>query len=161
MLHPVTLSFTGRPDLLCLALYVAIETGPYHLSGIRFSQRVRRVASEDSLQPLRGCLGRFLKNHPNPLLGVEEPFLLITRTPRIVTATKFVASTGRIHRASQHTAGFVNGTTVVHSIVTAAVYWGFSLQLRPEGLTALLNLPAPGRCQSLYVVLRLSRDVCF
>ena len=37
-------------------------------------------------------------------------------------------------------------------IVTAAVYRGFSLQLRqgyPQ-LTAPFNLPAPGRCQSVY-----------
>ena len=48
-------------------------------------------------------------------------------------------------------------------IVTAAVYWGFGLQLLTTEvvMTAPLNLPAPGRCQSLYVVLRLSRDMCF
>ena len=41
-------------------------------------------------------------------------------------------------------------------IVTAAVYWGFDLELRLtfESLTPPLNLPAPGRCQSLYVALR-------
>ncbi len=39
-------------------------------------------------------------------------------------------------------------------IVTAAVYWGFSSKLRPscERLTSPFNLPAPGRCHSLYVV---------
>jgi len=37
-------------------------------------------------------------------------------------------------------------------IVTAAVYWG---------LTDPLNLPAPGRRQLLYIVLRLSRNLCF
>ena len=46
-------------------------------------------------------------------------------------------------------------------IVTAAVYWGFGSQLRSEELTTPLNLPAPGRRQSLYIVLRLSRDLCF
>ena len=38
-------------------------------------------------------------------------------------------------------------------IVTAAVYRGFGSQLRAEALTAPLNLPAPGRRQTLYVVL--------
>ncbi len=40
-------------------------------------------------------------------------------------------------------------------IVTAAVHWGFGLELRlPYGeLTPPLNLPAPGRSQTLYVVL--------
>ena len=48
-------------------------------------------------------------------------------------------------------------------IVTAAVYWGFgSLLHKPEGkLTDPLNLPAPGRRQTLYIVLRLSRVLCF
>ena len=46
-------------------------------------------------------------------------------------------------------------------IVTAAVYRGFSRELRPCGLTPFLNLPAPGRCHSLYIVLRLSRELCF
>ena len=46
-------------------------------------------------------------------------------------------------------------------IVTAAVYRGFISKLRTEVLTSPFNLPAPGRCQSLYFVLRLSRDLCF
>ena len=51
-------------------------------------------------------------------------------------------------------------------IVTAAVYWGFGSRLRlsdcSEKLTFPLNLPAPGRCQSLYIaLLRLCRDMCF
>ena len=44
-------------------------------------------------------------------------------------------------------------------IVTAAVYWGFDSMLRC--LTSPLNLPAPGRRQLLYIVLRLSRNLCF
>ena len=46
-------------------------------------------------------------------------------------------------------------------IVTAAVYRGFILKLRSEELTSPFNLPAPGRCQSIYFVLRLSIDLCF
>ena len=46
-------------------------------------------------------------------------------------------------------------------IVTAAVYRGFGFTLRSEELTGPLNLPAPGRRQTLYVVLRLSRVLCF
>ncbi len=38
-------------------------------------------------------------------------------------------------------------------IVTAAVHRGFGSKLRPCGLTSPLNLPAPGRRQTLYVVL--------
>ena len=48
-------------------------------------------------------------------------------------------------------------------IVTAAVYRGFGRKLRqPEGrLTCFLNLPAPGRRQTLYILLRVSRVLCF
>ena len=46
-------------------------------------------------------------------------------------------------------------------IVTAAVYRGLASLLRSEELTTPRNLPAPGRRQPLYVVLRLSRDLCF
>ena len=46
-------------------------------------------------------------------------------------------------------------------IVTAAVYWGFSQELRTEVLTPFLNLPAPGRCQTLYFVFQLGRVLCF
>ena len=46
-------------------------------------------------------------------------------------------------------------------IVTAAVYRRFGSELRPEGLTPPLNVPAPGRYHTLYVALRLSRVLCF
>jgi hypothetical protein len=45
-------------------------------------------------------------------------------------------------------------------IVTAAVYRGFDSELWPCGLTPPLNLPAPGRRQCLYVVLRDFADTC-
>ena len=48
-------------------------------------------------------------------------------------------------------------------IVTAAVYWGFSSALLPAEarITPPLNLPAPGRCQALYVIFRFCRAMCF
>jgi hypothetical protein len=46
-------------------------------------------------------------------------------------------------------------------IVTAAVYRGFSRELLPKGMTPFLNLPAPGRHQTLYILLRVSRVLCF
>ena len=46
-------------------------------------------------------------------------------------------------------------------IVTTAVYWGLSSQLRSEELTSPLDLPAPGRRQTLYFALRLCRVLCF
>ena len=46
-------------------------------------------------------------------------------------------------------------------IVTTAVYWRLNSPLRPEELTGPLNVPAPGRRQSVYIVLRLRTDLCF
>ena len=46
-------------------------------------------------------------------------------------------------------------------IVTTAVYWGLNSQLRHRWLTGPLNLPAPGRRRSVYIVLRLRTDLCF
>ena len=45
-------------------------------------------------------------------------------------------------------------------IVTAAVHRGFGRELR-QRLTSFLNLPALGRRQPPYIVLRLSGDLCF
>ena len=48
-------------------------------------------------------------------------------------------------------------------IVTAAVHRGFGSELRTAEavLTPPLNLPALGRCQPLYIALRLCRDLWF
>ena len=46
-------------------------------------------------------------------------------------------------------------------IVTAAVYWGFDSKLRSEELTSPVNLPALGRRQTLYFLLRVRRVLCF
>ena len=46
-------------------------------------------------------------------------------------------------------------------IVTAAVYRGFSSELRSGELTPPINLPAPGRRHTLYIILRFSRVLCF
>ena len=47
-------------------------------------------------------------------------------------------------------------------IVTAAVYWGFDSELLSDKseITPPLNLPAPGRCQSLYIVLIDFAETC-
>ncbi len=46
-------------------------------------------------------------------------------------------------------------------IVTAAVYWGFISDLRSKLLNPPLNLPAPGRCQAIYVIFQFSIALCF
>ena len=46
-------------------------------------------------------------------------------------------------------------------IVTAAVYWGFDSELRTEVLTLPVDLPALGRRQTIYVLLRVCIALCF
>jgi hypothetical protein len=46
-------------------------------------------------------------------------------------------------------------------IVTAAVHRGFGRELHTKVLTHFLNLPALGRRQPPYFVLRLRGDLCF
>ena len=46
-------------------------------------------------------------------------------------------------------------------IVTAAVYWGFNSMLLPYRMTSPLNLPAPGRCQTIYLIFRFRIVMCF
>ena len=45
-------------------------------------------------------------------------------------------------------------------IVTAAVYWGFNSMLL-SSMTSPLNLPAPGRCQAVYIYFHISTALCF
>ena len=45
--------------------------------------------------------------------------------------------------------------------VTAAVYWGFDSELRSEELTPPVNLPALGRRQTIYFLLRVRMALCF
>ena len=46
-------------------------------------------------------------------------------------------------------------------IVTAAVYWGLSSVLRACALTLPFDLPAPGRRQTLYLILRFQQSPVF
>ena len=46
-------------------------------------------------------------------------------------------------------------------IVTAAVYRGFNSMLHHCWLTSPLNLPAPGRCQAVYLIFRVCTALCF
>ena len=68
----------------------------------------------------------------------------------------------RIHRSFQHIARFINVTTTITPYSYGRRLPGLQISASPpKRLTHPFNLPAPGRCQSLYVVLRLSRDLCF
>src|SRR6266576_3127790 len=119
----------------------------YLISPGRLSGRARRIVSEDSF---RGLLSESLLRKAFP---ADCPHRTHCHCPcgRVAPDT----------RSFQHIAEFYN--YLGQLIVTAAVYRGLASVLRrPEGrLTPPRNLPAPGRRQPLYVVLRLSRDLCF
>ena len=74
------------------------------------------------------CEGTFLASKPLSE-SIREPFLLIVRTSRIVTAP-LRGEYRRIHRMFQQIARLIYVTTLVRFIVTAAVYWGFDSELR-------------------------------
>jgi len=88
-----------------------------------------------------------------------ESFLLIVRTRHIVTAPPVADGTGSA--GYSEFPAYSRVLQLPRLIVTAAVYRGLASVLRAEALTPPRNLPAPGRRQPLYVVLRLSRDLCF
>ena len=46
-------------------------------------------------------------------------------------------------------------------IVTAARLTGASIQTFDLRLSSPLNLPAPGRCQTVYIIFRVSTALCF
>ena len=46
-------------------------------------------------------------------------------------------------------------------IVTAAVYRGFNSDLLEKTISPPLNLPAPGRCQAVYIFFRIRTALCF
>jgi hypothetical protein len=134
--------------------------------GISRSAPLRLASGLQSLPPILHILPR------NPLSGCSKGargLSVLSRVDGIFTATTISLSPSLRQRPSRYAirAGrnlpdkeFRYLRTV---IVTAAVYWGFGSRLPPSklGMTHPLNLPAPGRRQSLYIVLRLSRDLCF
>ena len=149
-----------------------------------FSTRIHGMLLE--AQYVKGGISRLAPQRPQPLLHSLPPILNeISRTPisscskgsrglsvwprvlGIFTEIAISPSPSLRQRPSRYAirAGrnlpdkeFRYLRTV---IVTAAVYRGLVSVLRAEALTPPRNLPAPGRRQPLYVVLRLSRDLCF
>ncbi len=92
----------------------------------------------------------------------HEPFLLIARTSRIVTAVDDTASTGG-------STGFSSIQPDLFSELQAVQPYSYGRRLpglwfrasHLAALTPLLNLPAPGRRQTLYLLLRVGRVLCF
>jgi hypothetical protein len=101
---------------------------------------------------------------------LNQSFLLISCTRHVVTVpptwdgTRSAGFSGFPAYSQMLAAWLPIRRAAIHLrtvIVTAAVYRGLASLLRTEVLTTPRNLPAPGRRQPLYVVFRLSRDLCF
>ena len=103
---------------------------------------------------------------PIPTTGYSKAprgLFVLPRVGRIFTASSISPSPSLRQRSSRYAirAGrnlpdkeFRYLRTV---IVTAAVHRGFSSSL----ISPPFNLPAPGRCQPLYLSFRFGRDLCF
>jgi hypothetical protein len=94
-------------------------------------------------------------------LRTRQSFLLIVRTRHIVTIPSLPDGiVARDTRMSQHIAEFCNSLDVDRYSYGRRLP-GLSFSASGQALTPPRNLPAPGRRQPLYVVFRLSRDLCF
>ena len=126
-----------------------------------------RLASElQSLPPI------LHNSDPSPMSGCSKAprgLFVLSRVTRIFTGLAISPSPSLRQRPSRYTIpagrnlpdkGLRYLRTV---IVTAAVHWGFSSELPPDksGFTPLLNLPALGRRQPVYIGFPLSTDLCF
>ena len=133
---------------------------------------ISRLAPRELALPLQSLPPILHMRCQNPIPGYSKGargLSVQSRVSGIFTAATVSPSSCRRQRSSRYTirAGrnlpdkeFRYLRTV---IVTAAVYRRLGSKLRnPEGsLTSPLNVPAPGRRQSVYIVLRLRTDLCF
>ena len=131
---------------------------------------ISRTAPRILANPLRRLPPILHITHPVPMLSYSEGSWGLSvplRVTGVFTDTTISPSSWPRQRPDRYTirAGrnlpdkeFRYLRTV---IVTAAVYWGFGSMLRPYGLTSPLNLPAPGRCQALYIIFRFRKAMCF
>ena len=92
----------------------------------------------------------------------RRPFLLIVRTGRIVTAHREDERVPPDTRRFQHIARFCNGQLLNHRYSYGRRLPGLRFRASPpKRLTLPRNLPAPGRRQCVYIVLRLRTHRCF
>jgi hypothetical protein len=110
------------------------------------------------------------KPHPNAMTGYSKAprgLFVQLRVTRIFTRTSISPGPSLRQCSTRYT--FRAGRNLPDKefrylrtvIVTAAVHRGFNSKLHSCELTSPLNLPALGRCQPLYIPLRVGRDLCF
>ena len=136
---------------------VAHESGLSHPT-TALGQWARRIVSEDSIRATLAAVA------PSPESSDRRPdewsFLLIVRTRHVVTVPPTWDGT--------RSAGYsdVPAYSRVLQLPRSTDSYGrrlpgLSFAASGQALTTPRNLPAPGRRQPLYVVFRLSRDLCF
>ena len=107
---------------------------------------------------IRFQLGMWICLHPS----MPTPFNALFRQRAVVSLlrprVRRTVSDGILTVSAIGLGASLNLRTV---IVTAAVYRGFNSMLHTEVLTSPLNLPAPGRCQAVYLIFRVCTALCF
>jgi hypothetical protein len=143
----------------------------HHRLGSKHSQAGISLSAPRRPKPTLPCLPAILRSQrPNAMTGYSKAprgLFVQLRVTRIFTRTSISPGPSLRQCSTRYT--FRAGRNLPDKefrylrtvIVTAAVHRGFNSKLHPEGLTSPLNLPALGRCQPLYVRLRVSRDLCF
>jgi hypothetical protein len=150
-----------------------------HLTGSRASPRLDLRCPQGGIPPPAPRAPKrapprlppiLCKAHPRPVSGYSQAprgLSVQSQVPCIFTGIAISPGPSSRQRPSRYTirAGrnlpdkeFRYLRTV---IVTAAVDWGFGSELRAYALTPPLNLPAPGRCQPVYLGFPLRTDLCF
>ena len=129
--HKLTPMFPSLPPILYISYRVSISNCSKALWGLSVQSRVIRIFTYNTISP-----GPLLRQRPNHY-AIRAGQNLPDKEFRYLRTV----------------------------IVTAAVHWGFNPDLRNYRLTSFLNrfinLPALGRRQPLYFILRFSRDLCF
>ena len=131
-------------------------------SGIPTSTPTELASSLPSLPPI------LYMKYRNPILGYSKApwgLSVLSRVTGIFTGTT-ISPGGLLRQCPDHFA-FRAGQNLPDKefrylrtvIVTAAVYWGFNSML--PFVTSPLNLPAPGRCQAIYLIFRFRIAMCF
>ena len=145
--------------------YPGLETKT-EKSGISTTAPSRLASKLHSLPPI------LHNSDPIPMSGCSKAprgLFVLSRVTRIFTGLAISPSPSLRQRPSRY--AFPAGRNLPDKglrylrtvIVTAAVHWGFSSALPPDksGFTPLLNLPALGRRQPVYIGFPLSTDLCF
>ncbi len=119
------------------------------------------------LQSLPPILHKSIQESMSSYSKGAQGLSVLSRVPGIFTGTTnslSLTSRQRPNRYAIHAGRNLpdKGLRYLRTVrVTAAVYWGFDSELRSEELTPPVDLPALGRRQTIYFLLRVRIALCF